>query len=204
MNSIGAGDSIEIRALKNDGSIYRWWKATVESVNDGRVVTINRAGDQVHGPCGGWAMKHASRTFYWFDRPYNLAEVYQPDGRLKQIYIHIATPAKLVDGGLVYTDHELDVVRRPGKALCVRDEDEFEAACSIYNYSYEFQCSCREAVDEALRVAGSWRITGVPRLNRVGSRRRSGWRAASARRRAQSRTRTDTPATDSRTRRMDV
>jgi protein associated with RNAse G/E len=202
--TIRAGDSIHIRALKHDGSTYRWWQATVESACADRVVTINRAGDEVHGPCGGWAMKHATRTFYWFDKPYNLAEVYQPDGRLKQIYIHIASPAKLVEGNMVYTDHELDVVRRPGQALCVRDEDEFEQACTTYNYSPEFQYSCREAVEEALNVAGAWHIAGVPCTTRSASRRRGRRRAASARRRAQSRARTDTPAADSRTRRTDV
>src|SRR5579872_3816958 len=156
-----AGDTIEIRALKHDGTIYRWWRATVESVTDQGIVTLNRAGDQVLGPCGGWDMKHATRAFYWFDRPYNLSEVYQPDGRLKQIYIHIASPARLADGTLMYTDHELDVVKRPGQALCIRDEDEFEQACSTYGYSHELQCSCRDAVREALKLAQTWRIAGA-------------------------------------------
>jgi hypothetical protein len=74
----------------------------------------------------------------------------------------------------------------------------------MYNYSDELQCSCRDAVEEALHVASSWRIEDVQRPPRASSRRRGRRRAASARRWAQPRTRTDTPATDSRTRRTDV
>lgn len=173
-------DRIEVRALKADGTIYRWWRAVVESTRRDRIVTISRPGDEVHGPGGGWTIRHATRTYYWFSKPYNLAEVYHPNGQLKQIYIHIASPAQLVDGALVYTDHELDVVKRPGEALCVRDEDEFEVACSTYGYSPEFQCSCRDAVREALRLASGWRVSGQPQTRRRSYRRPS--RAALARR----------------------
>lgn len=199
-----AGDAIEIRAMKNDGTIYRWWHATVESAAADRIVTINRAGDEVHGPCGGWMMKHCTRTYYWLNRPYNLAEVYQQDGRLKQIYIHIASPANLVNRAIIYIDHELDVVKRPGQALCIRDEDEFAEACSTYGYTTEFQGLCRNAVQEALTVARTWRSSGAPRAQRPPSRRRRGRRASSSRKRRQSAARTETPAADSSTRNTDV
>ncbi|HLJ68461.1 MAG TPA: DUF402 domain-containing protein [Chloroflexota bacterium] len=178
------GETLEVRALKSDGTVYRWWRTTLESWDRDGVVTVNRAGDPVHGPGGGWAMKHATRSYYWFSRPYNLAEVYQPSGRLKQIYIHIASPARLTSGVLSYTDHELDVVKRPGQALLVRDEDEFEDACALYGYSPEFQCSCREAVDEAARVATRWRCAGPPRTRRPRPRRQSTRRATCIRREA--------------------
>src|SRR5947209_5474932 len=157
------GDVIGIQAQKSDGTVYRRWNAVVESADAERVVTLSRVGDPVGGPCGGWTMKHASRNFYWFSRPYNLAEVYHPDGRLKQIYIHIASPARLNDGVLMYVDLELDVVKRPGQPLRIVDEDEFDEACSQYGYSHDFQCSCRAAVDEALRLIRCWRIAGPPR-----------------------------------------
>src|SRR5579864_4825286 len=112
---IRVGDSVEIRALKADGDAYRCWRACVESVDPHRVVVINRVGDPVTGPAGGWRFKHAARTYYWFARPYNLSEVYQPDGRLKQIYIHIASAARLDGRVLTYTDYELDVVHRTGQ-----------------------------------------------------------------------------------------
>lgn len=172
MPAVRTGGVIEIRARKADGTCYRWWHAVVESSDAEGVVTLNRAGDRVNGPAGGWAMKHASRTTYWFSRPYNLAEVYQPDGSLKQIYIHIASPAELRDGTLIYVDHELDVVKRPGEELRIVDEDEFDQAAAQFGYSHEFKCSCRDAVDEAIDLASRWCIAGAPKLRSRRSRLR--------------------------------
>jgi protein associated with RNAse G/E len=155
-----------IRALKADGSVYRWWSATVESAGPDCVVTINGVDDAVGGPAGGWGYKHATRSYYWFDRPYNLSEVYQPDGRLKQIYIHIASPASRDGGVLTYTDFELDVVNRPGQPVRVVDEDEFRRACSDFGYSADLQGRCRAAVREAIALASTWKIAGPPRLPR--------------------------------------
>lgn len=184
------GATIEIHAHKSDGTVYRCWTAVVECADAEHVVTLSRVGDPVGGPCGGWTMKHASRNFYWFSRPYNLAEVYQPDGRLKQIYVHIATPARVEDGILSYVDLELDVVKRPGQPLRIVDEDEFDEACSQYGYTPEFQCSCRAAVDEALAVIRQWKISGLPRPARCRRRRHH---------RTPHGTRTETPAADSST-----
>lgn len=197
------GDRIEVRARKSDGTVYRWWYSTVEYVDCERIVTVNRAGDRVRGPAGGWAMKHCTRTIYWFARPYNLAEVYQPDGSLKQIYIHIATPITADDRSLSYVDLELDVVKRPGQPLRIMDEDEFDDAADQYGYTYEFKCSCRRAVEEALQLASCWHCKGSPATGH----RRTG----SPRRRYHPRTsreiqepRTETPASDSSMRSTEV
>jgi protein associated with RNAse G/E len=163
---LATGDLLEIRAHKADGSVYRWWRAIVESIGKGSIVTASRVGDAVHGPGGGWGYKHATRSFYWFDRPYNLAEVYQPDGRLKQIYIHIASPARLDGGVLAYTDFELDVVNRPGQPVRIVDEDEFHRACDAFGYSSDLQGRCRAAIREAVALASTWKIGGPPRLPR--------------------------------------
>ncbi|MGH2444329.1 MAG: DUF402 domain-containing protein [Chloroflexota bacterium] len=195
-----SGDVIQVRAQKSDGTVYRQWHAQVESVNDESIVTINRAGDLVGGPKGGWTMKHATRTIYWFNRSYNLAELYQPDGRLKQIYVHIATPAILDDAGLCYTDLELDVVNRPGQWLRIVDEDEFCAAAEVYGYTYEFQCSCREAATEALALASEWCCAGAP----LPARRSAPSRRCRGRRKRRHSMRTETPATDSSTLSTDV
>lgn len=197
------GDTIEVQARKSDGTVYRWWHAVVEYVDCVRIVTVNRAGDRVYGPAGGWAIQHCTRTNYWFQRPYNLAEVYQPDGSVKQIYIHIASPATPGDGTLSYTDLELDVVKRPGQPLRIVDEDEFDDAAAQYGYTYEFKCSCRQAVQEALQLASCWCCAGAPA---TGSRRssRSRRRYRSRNRPGGQEVRTDTPACDSRMRRTEV
>lgn len=160
------GDIVTVRAKKSDGTVYRWWRARVESSHGDRIVTVSRVGDAVKGPAGGWSMKHAQRTIYWFDRPYNLTEMYEKDGRLKQVYVHIATPAQIQGTTIEYTDLELDVVRRPGQPVRVVDEDEFCAACTEYGYTDEFQVSCRQAVNRAVELARTWRAGGPPAIAR--------------------------------------
>jgi predicted RNA-binding protein associated with RNAse of E/G family len=108
----------------------------------------------------GWVYKHNHRSIYWFERPYNLVEVYERDGQLKQLYVHIASLPKLQDHRLLYIDHELDVVWRPGQAPLVADEAEFLAASREYGYSAEFQSACWRAVDEALELVRCWKPTG--------------------------------------------
>lgn len=157
------GERIDLHALKADGKVYRTWRSLVESVGDDWLVTVNHPGEKVGGPGGGWCMMHAARTYYWFDRPYNLMEVYNPNGSLKQIYIHIASPATFAHGVLSYTDHELDVVKRDDNPVRVLDEAEFRAAVEIYGYSAGFESSCREAVCRAMALAETWRPSGIPR-----------------------------------------
>ena len=167
---IRSGDVITVRALKADGHTYRWWSARVESIDAEKIVTVSPAGHYVDGPKGGWVSSFDIRTVYWFDRPYNLVEVYMPDGRLKQVYVHIASPAHIQHRELCYTDHELDVVWRPGHRPRVVDEQEFCAAASEYGYSPEFQKVCRRAVGQALKLVRGWTVLGTPRELPAGDR----------------------------------
>src|SRR5947209_18807461 len=181
------GDTIRIRALKACGNCYRWWPATVESIDRECIVTMARVCHAVRGAKGGWVSKFDMRGVYWFDRPYNLVEVYLPNGKLKQVYIHIASPARLDGTSLIYTDHELDIVRRPGQPVRVVDEHEFAEACEEYGYTSDFQHACRHAVEEAIRLAVTWSPIGPPRRSCRDDRPHV--------------VRTSTPALDSRTRR---
>lgn len=161
-----SGDRVKVTVLKADGMCYRRWTAVVEHRDADAITTISRVGDPVGGSGGGWTQRHTSRTIYWFDRPYNLVEFYETDGRFKQIYVHIASRPVLTERGLVYTDHELDVVLRPGQSVRVLDKDEFEVAAELYGYTEEFQLSCRRAVDEVLHLVEQWKPLGAPRKRR--------------------------------------
>ena len=178
------GDEIEIRVFKADGSHYRSWRSTVESVATDRVVTVTPIGRDVVGPGGGWTTRWDGREIYWLDRPYNLIEVYEPDGPVRELYSHIASPPRLEDGAVVYVDHELDVVLKPGKEPVLEDEDDFAEATARFGYSEAFRASCYEAAAMATSQIRDWRPAGNPFL--------------------QSETRTSTPDTDSSTRSTEV
>jgi protein associated with RNAse G/E len=130
--------------------------ATVDRVADGLVVTRSPAGHRIEGAGGGRVGQRHIRAFYWLDRPYNLIEAHEVDGSLHEIFVHIASPARIEGREIRYTDHELDVVRRAGAGPLVVDEEEFAEAAAAYGYSPAFQAACRAAAAEAVRLAAAW------------------------------------------------
>ncbi|MDP9311028.1 MAG: DUF402 domain-containing protein [Chloroflexota bacterium] len=160
-NLLQAGDIVTIQSFRADGTCYRSWQATIEQRNADQIITMTPAKTHVEGIGGGWVQQYHIRAFYWLDRPYNLLEVYRGDGTLEEVYIHIASPVRLQQGIIAYTDHELDVVMRPGEAPRVVDEDEFTQAVVTYKYSTEFQKACQDAVKEAVQLAANWHIRGL-------------------------------------------
>jgi protein associated with RNAse G/E len=158
------GDTIHIRACKTDGTVYRSWYTTIESVDAETVVTVSPAGSLVidKTKLGDHPIKHHLRSYYWFDKYYNLIEVFDADGQLVEIYINIASPPEFEDEVMSFKDHELDVVRdMPGQAKLI-DEDEFAEAAVKYHYSKEFQEKMYSAAEEAIELANHWKAQPAP------------------------------------------
>jgi protein associated with RNAse G/E len=156
------GAPIEVRALHSDGTAYRWWPTTVESASANALVTYSAPGKLIHGPAGSSVATFHIRATYWYERPYNLFEVYRADGHLLEVYVNIASPAHLDGHTLTFTDHELDVVLQPGQPPVVVDEDEFAEAAERYGYSAEFQAACHQAVADVLSFIQDWQPAGLP------------------------------------------
>lgn len=79
---IKIGERVEVRAYKSDGTCYRWWYATVETVEADRIALITPVGHRVESIDGGWASKYAIRAYYWPERWYSVAEVFVSSGKL--------------------------------------------------------------------------------------------------------------------------
>lgn len=157
-SAIQSGNHVQVRALRADGTCYRWWSAMIEHASDDCIVLFAPVGGEVEDVRGNWRRQHHMRTFYWFERHYNLLEVYGTTGALEEIYINIASPARLDGATLWYTDYELDVSVLPGAPPRIVDEDEFAEAAITYGYSIELQQVCHAVAQEALRVAKTWRV----------------------------------------------
>lgn len=157
------GDQIHVRACKADGTVYRSWFATIESVTADSIVTIAPAGSSVFNIKGeDYPILHHYRAYYWFDKFYNLLEIFETSGELIHIYLNIASPPELGNGGMSFKDHELDVSKVfPGQARLV-DEEEFAEAVVKYQYSQEFQEKMYTAAQEALTLAENWQARPVP------------------------------------------
>lgn len=150
------GDKIQVKAYRSDGQCYRWWSATVTTLKKDLICVITPAGHYVSEINDGWTSKYAIRAFYWFDRPYNLLEVYEPNGELNEIYVHITNLPKIEMSQLHYTDYELDVVLQPGQQPRIVDEDEFIEAAIQYNYPPELQKACYDVAQEAITLVNRW------------------------------------------------
>ena len=157
------GDQIQVCACKADGAIYRSWHTTIESVDAGSIVTISPAGSMMEDRVrGSVRMGHILRSYYWFDKFYNLIELFDTRGNLVEIYINIASLPEFKNGVISFKDHELDVSRYPPKAAELIDEDEFAEAVVKYEYTKEFQEKMYSAANEALELANHWKARPVP------------------------------------------
>jgi len=157
------GDHIQVCACKADGTVYRSWYTIVESVDADLIVTISPAGSMVEDRVRiKYQNEHILRSYYWFDKFYNLIEVFDTQGNLIEIYINIAAPPEFEDDGMKFKDHELEVSRYPPKAAQLIDEDEFAEAAVKYQYTKEFQKKMYAVAEEALELANHWQARPVP------------------------------------------
>ncbi|MBI5825659.1 MAG: DUF402 domain-containing protein [Chloroflexi bacterium] len=163
MNQMRIGDLVQVHACKTDGTIYRSWQATIESVTTDSIVTIAPAGSSVFNIKGeDYPIRHHYRAYYWFDKFYNLLEIFETSGELIHIYINIASPPELKNGIMSFKDHELDVSKYFPKPAELVDEDEFAEAIVKYQYSQEFQDKMYKAANEALELANHWKPGPFP------------------------------------------
>jgi protein associated with RNAse G/E len=161
---ISVGQTITVRALHADGECYRHWQATVERVDAEMLVTTFRPGQIIHNLTNSFQSVNYLRTFYWFERLYNLIEVYTPAGAFAELYINIASKPHLQGDVLAFTDHELDVSMMAGQPPLLLDEDEFEQAIALYGYTPEFVSACRSNGTQALIIAETWVPEGITSL----------------------------------------
>lgn len=157
------GDIISVQACKTDGTVYRSWQATIESVTPDLLVTIAPAGSSFFNIKGeNFPIAHHLRAYYWHGEFYNLIEVFEPDGNLLEIYLNVASPPEWTNGILKFKDHELDISKYPPKPAEIVDEDEFAEAALKYNYSLEFQEKMYAVAKAAIEIANNWQAKPCP------------------------------------------
>ncbi|MEW5939687.1 MAG: DUF402 domain-containing protein [Chloroflexota bacterium] len=157
------GDILHVRACKADGTVYRSWRSVIESVDADSIVTIAEPGQYVFDLVRGhYFNKRAMRSYYWFEKFYNLIEVFDDDGSLVQVYLNIASPPRFENDGMSFTDHELDVWKIIPEAARIVDEDEFAEAALKYQYTEEFQQKMYSIAKEALAIADNWQAKPIP------------------------------------------
>lgn len=143
--------------------MYRSWHTTIETMDADSIVTVSPLGSEMcDHKRGNIHIEHTLRSYYWFNKFYNLIEVFDGQGILLQVYINVASPPYLEDGSLCFKDYELDVFRYPSSTAKLLDEDEFAEAVITYQYTKEFQEQMYSVANEALELANSWNAKPAP------------------------------------------
>lgn len=176
VSQLAGGDDLHVQVLKEGGRPFRSWITVVEHVDRERLVTWNPPGHIVRTTlrpeAGGeprvreWHSPWGIRNIFWPGRPYNLLEVYHPDGRLEELYVHVASPPALARRRVTWTDYELDVVLQPGGEPQIIDEDEFAEAVLVYGYSPGFQDTCYQIARTAAALLRTWTPAAPPATGR--------------------------------------
>ena len=121
------GQPLVVQKLMYDGSkSYRWIGREIHRDADHLFFTavFERQGRDL-----GYVRFEKGDVFYewyYFDRWYNVFQVYSKDGALKGWYCNITHPAKVDGDELTFVDLALDLWVWPDMSYLVLDEDEFD------------------------------------------------------------------------------
>ncbi len=129
------GGSIHMQKLKPGGRRdYAWDGVVVRCDSDGVVLRAEFNVDLVERHFATFRRGDIFFEFYYWDRPYNIFQISQPDGALKGWYCNLGLPPEVEEGfnRMSYVDLALDVWANPDGSFVVLDEDELEAILAEY------------------------------------------------------------------------
>ncbi len=99
--------------------------------------------------------------YYYFDRWYNVFQVYSKDGELKGWYCNVTVPPEVHGDELTFVDLALDVFAYPDQRFLVLDQEEFDELART-TYSPEHVDKAKEALAELIERAQQGTLPGRP------------------------------------------
>ena len=99
--------------------------------------------------------------FYYFNRWYNVFQIYSRRGRLKGWYCNVSKPASLVDAELRFTDLALDLFAYPDGTSLPLDVDEFEEHAETLYDPLDTQLA-RAALGDLIELHRRGQLPGRP------------------------------------------
>ena len=151
-----------VRKFFYDGTpSYRWKGRVVEQDDEQMVLEAYFKGDFRDLGYVVFERDDQFIEFYYFNRWYNIFQIYSKTGVLKGWYCNITRPATLVDGEVHFTDLALDLWARPDGTSLPLDVEEFEEMAAGV-YSPEDTALARAAFDELLALHRAGRLPSRP------------------------------------------
>ncbi len=118
--------ALRVLKLRYDGStVFAWTGRVLEQTDE--YVLLAGLFNALRRDLGYVVLERGDLflEWYYFNRWYNVFQVYGRDGALKGWYCNVGMPPSLTDGELGYVDLALDVFVHPDGRYLVLDEDEF-------------------------------------------------------------------------------
>ena len=97
--------------------------------------------------------------YYYFNRWYNVFQIYSAAGALKGWYCNVTAPARVVDGELTFVDLALDLFVYPDRRFLVLDQEEFDELAQT-TYSAQDVEAAKQAMTELIERAQSGTLPG--------------------------------------------
>ncbi len=125
---------VMVTAKKYDGKPYRRVNARLIESKQGFVHLRVDQNAPVWDASGSFTAPRAWDWYFWTDRWYNIALVYEADGSIHCWYCNITSPPEIRGHEVSYVDLDLDLLVRPDYSMRMMDEDEFELHKNLYQY----------------------------------------------------------------------
>lgn len=148
MTELKKEKTIIMKAFKYDGKLHYEQPLQLYRKADNHVVLSGAKGRELTHYTRDAVYKFDQETFEYFftDRWYTAALVFDDNGKVVHVYCNIALPCKITEEEVEFIDLDVDVVVRDG-IIEVIDIDEFEEHKLRYGYSKDLQKRVFEAVD---------------------------------------------------------
>jgi len=137
-----------MKAFKYDGRLHYEQPLQLVERFDNHIVLKGAKGRELIHYTRDAVYKFDESTYEYFfeDRWYTAALVFDDDGKVVYVYCNIALPCKISGDIVQFVDLDVDVIVRYGK-IEVIDVDEFEEHKILYGYDNELETRVFIAVD---------------------------------------------------------
>jgi protein associated with RNAse G/E len=156
------GQPLVVQKLMYDGSkSYRWVGREVQ--RDDEHLFFTAVFERDHRDLGYVVFEKGDVFYEWyyFDRWYNVFQVYSAAGVLKGWYCNVTQPARVDGEELTFVDLALDLWVNPDLSYLVLDEDEFEELRQS-SYGADDARAARRALIELIERAEAGTMPGHP------------------------------------------
>jgi len=129
-----------MRAYKYDGRLHYEQPLELYKKFDNHIVLKGAKGRELIHHTRDTVFKFDKDTYEYFftDRWYTAAIVFDDNGKVVHVYCNIALPCTIYEDSVEFVDLDVDVVVRDGK-IEVIDIDEFEEHKILYKYDKELE-----------------------------------------------------------------